>query len=194
MKTVTMPKQVDHEARRRELVEASWDVIAREGIEGTTLRKVAAAADCTTGRIAHYFSGRDELIRLALRTANSAAGKRMVEIAKMESNAHERLRRVIYEGLPLDAARLREWKVWIVFWAAAASNDDLARENARRYKEWQELLSKLISDVSGPDDADVRALTLVSLVDGLGIRAALVPSKNNRCLARVTVDNWIAGL
>lgn len=189
-----MPKQVDHEARRRELVEASWDVIAREGIEGTTLRKVAAAADCTTGRIAHYFSSRDELIRLALRTANSAAGKRMIEIAKTESNAHERLRLVVYEGLPLDAARLREWKVWIVFWAAAASNDDLARENARRYKEWQELLSQLISDVSGPDDADVHALTLVSLVDGLGIRAALVPSKNNRSLARATVDNWIAGL
>ncbi len=189
-----MPKQVDHEARRRELVQASWDVIAREGIERTTLRKVAAAADCTTGRIAHYFSGRDELIRLALRAANSAAGKRMVEIAKTESNAHERLRRVVYEGLPLDAARLREWKVWIVFWAAAASNDDLARENVRRYKEWQRLLSKLISDVSGPDDADVHALTLVSLVDGLGIRTALVPSKNNRSLARATVDNWIAGL
>ena len=46
-----MPKQVDHAARRRELVEASWEVIASEGIEGTTLRKVAAAADCTTGRI-----------------------------------------------------------------------------------------------------------------------------------------------
>ena len=38
-----MPKQVDHAVRRRELVEASWDVISREGIEALTLRKVAAA-------------------------------------------------------------------------------------------------------------------------------------------------------
>ena len=45
-----MPKQVDHGARRRQLVEASWAVIAREGLEGATLRKVAAAANCTTAR------------------------------------------------------------------------------------------------------------------------------------------------
>ncbi len=189
-----MPRQVDHATRRRELVQASWDVIAREGIEGITLRKVAAAADCTTGRIAHYFAGRDDLIVSALRAAHSVAGERMTEIAKTDSNPRERLRRVIYEALPLDAARLREWKVWIAFWAAAASNGDLAKENARRYRQWQALLTKLLADIAGANDAPASALTLVSMVDGLGIRTTLVPSASNRRLARATVDRWIVAL
>ena len=193
-----MPKQVDHGLRRRQLVEASWDVIAREGIEGATLRKVAAAANCTTGRIAHYFTGRDELIVSALRAAYTDAGKRMAAIieteAKTEADARTRLSRVVYEGLPLDAARLREWKVWIAFWAAAASDVDLAQENARRYAEWQQLLSKLLATISGTEDVEVQALALVSMIDGLGIRTALVPSTKNRRLARAAIDAWIVGI
>lgn len=189
-----MPKQVDHTVRRRELVEASWDVIAREGIEGVTLRKVAAAADCTTGRIAHYFSGRDELILSALRAAHTGAGKRMVKIAKTEFNAVERLRRVALEGLPLDTKRLREWKVWIAFWSAAAANRDLAAENERRYNEWEELLTRLIADIAGQRDAAAHAVTLMSLIDGLGIRASLSPSVKTRKLVHASIDRWLLEL
>ncbi|MCZ6853143.1 MAG: TetR family transcriptional regulator C-terminal domain-containing protein [Gammaproteobacteria bacterium] len=189
-----MPKQVDHAARRRELVEASWDVIARDGIEGITLRKVAAAADCTTGRIAHYFSGRDELILSALRAAHTRAGKRMVEIANTDPNAVERLRRVIREALPLDAKRLQEWKVWIVFWNAAAANRDLAKENERRYNEWEALLTRLIAQISGQRGAAAHAITLMALIDGLGIRASLAPTAKTRRLVQNSIDRWLLDL
>lgn len=189
-----MPKLVDHAARRRQLVEASWDVIARDGIEGTTLRKVAAAADCTTGRIAHYFAGRDELIFSALRAAYAGAGKRMAAIAETERQPRIRLQRVVYESLPLGAVRLKEWKVWIAFWAAAASNADLAQENAQRYEQWQSLLSALIADIAGRETATERAFELVSMIDGLGIRTTLAPSAENQQLAAACVDQWIVNL
>jgi len=191
-----MPKQVDHALRRRQLVEASWDVIAAEGIEGVTLRKVAQAADCTTGRIAHYFSGREELVRSALRAAHKDAARRMMRIARSGAEAQDRLRRVAFEGLPLDAARLREWKVWLVFWASATSNAALAEENVRRYADWQGLLESLLAeigtDADTPAQAEPQALALASLIDGLGIRTALAPTAANRRLARDAVDRWIA--
>ena len=191
-----MPKQVDHALRRRQLVEASWDVIAAEGIEGVTLRKVAEAADCTTGRIAHYFSGRDELVLSALRAAHKDAERRMMRAARSDAGAQDRLRRVAFEGLPLDAARLREWKVWLVFWASAASNPMLADENARRYADWQELLAALIAEIGSaadtPAQTEAHALELASLIDGLGIRTTLAPTPANRRLARNAVDRWIA--
>ena len=191
-----MPKQVDHALRRRQLVEASWDVIAAEGIEGVTLRKVAKAADCTTGRIAHYFSGREELVLSALRAAHKDAARRMMRVARSDADAQDRLRRVVFEGLPLDAARLREWKVWLVFWASAASNETLANENARRYADWQQLLASLLAEIGivadTPAETGADALELASLVDGLGIRATLVPTPANRRLVRDTVDRWIA--
>ena len=184
-----MPRQVDPEARRRELVAASWQVISRDGLDGVTLRKVAEAAGCTTGRIAHYFSGRDELLLSALRAAHHATGDRMARIARSASGI-DRLRKIVYESLPLDAARLQEWKVWIAFWAAAASDDALAQENARRYREWEGLLTRLIGEIR-PEGRQTLALQLVSLIDGLGIRTALAPSQANRRKARRAVDRWI---
>ncbi len=189
-----MPKQVDHALRRRELVAASWDVISREGLEALTLRKVAAAADCTTGRIAHYFEGREELLLAALSSAYAASEARMVRIEQSSRSAEDRLRGVIHEALPLNAERLKEWRVWMVFWAAAATNDDLAQENTRRYVAWQRMLARLITEHVGPVNAQNLAFALVAMIDGIGVRTSLSPDARHRKLARAAIDRWIADL
>ncbi len=189
-----MPKQVDHALRRRELVAASWDVISREGLEALTLRKVAAAADCTTGRIAHYFNGREELLLAALSSAYAAAEARMVRIEQSTRSAEDRLRGVIHEALPLNVERLKEWRVWMVFWAAAATNDDLAQENIRRYVAWQRMLARLITEHAGSVNAENLAFALVAMIDGIGVRTSLSPDARHRKLARAAIDRWIADL
>jgi hypothetical protein len=42
-----MPRQVDHDLRRRQIAEAVWRLAARGGLENVTLRQVAAEAICT---------------------------------------------------------------------------------------------------------------------------------------------------
>ena len=193
-----MPKQVDHEHRRRSLVEASWDVIAREGLEGVTLRKVAATANCTTGRITHYFSGREELILSALRAAFEDSETRMNAILESNRDPQARLREIAMEALPLDSHRLREWRVWMVFWAAATSNHDLAIENTRRIKAWRNLLAQLIAEKPGVEAADPasQAFALASLIDGLGIQICLSSSRSSlretRIMATAALDSFLA--
>lgn len=186
-----MPKVVSHEARRRSMIEASWEVIAREGMEGVTLRKVAAEAECTTGRITHYFSNRDDLIVSALRAVYGDSERRMRAIQDTVDDPETCLRRIVYEALPLDKSRLREWRVWVVFWAAATSNEAFATENARRFKTWQQLLGKLISDCSGASQTKQLAFELASLIDGIGIRVCLSPNSRTRAIAQSTVDEWL---
>jgi TetR/AcrR family transcriptional repressor of bet genes len=191
-----MPKIVDHAERRRELVEASWNVVANDGIENLTMRRVASAAGCTTGRISHYFSNREELLSSALNAAHDEAERRMIVIAKSALPAKERLRLVAYEGLPLDAARLREWKVWIVFWAAAASSSSLSAQNKARYRGWRKLLLRLFADIGSlrKNDSETRVDELLALIDGLGLRVALDSSASHRKLARKTIDEYVARL
>ncbi|MDA1076810.1 MAG: TetR family transcriptional regulator C-terminal domain-containing protein [Proteobacteria bacterium] len=188
-----MPKVVDHEQRRRELVEASWEVIAGSGIEGATLRNVALAAGCTTGRISHYFSGREDLLSSALAAAHDDAERRMVAIVKTTLPVKERLRLVVGEALPFDALRLREWKVWIVFWAAASSNRSLAGQNKARYKGWRRMLFKLMSQIETLDlnEADLRVEEMLAIIDGLGLRVTLNNTPDLRSLARKTIDAYI---
>jgi TetR/AcrR family transcriptional repressor of bet genes len=191
-----MPKIVDHAERRRELVEASWDVIANDGIESLTMRRVASAAGCTTGRISHYFSNREELLSSALRAAHDEAERRMITIAKSALPAKERLKLVAYEGLPLDAVRLREWKVWIVFWAAAASSSSLSDHNRTRYRGWRNLLVGLFADIESlsKSESETRVDELLALIDGLGIRITLDSSASLRKLAKKTIDEYVARL
>ena len=64
-----MPKIVDHESRRQELVEAAWRVINRVGIDATTVREIAAESGYSTGSLAHYFATKDDILRSALERA-----------------------------------------------------------------------------------------------------------------------------
>ncbi|MFG3256206.1 TetR/AcrR family transcriptional regulator [Streptomyces sp. NPDC048172] len=61
-----MPKVVDHEARRKRLVEAVWALAVRDGLEGVTLRRVAAEAEVSMGQVQHYYRSMQELVRDAL--------------------------------------------------------------------------------------------------------------------------------
>lgn len=189
-----MPKKVDHDERRRELVQASWDVLCKEGLEGVSLRRVADAAQCTTGRIAHYFEGRDELLVASLRLAHSQAAERMQTIANRETDPLKRLRAILLESLPLDTRRLKEWQVWLSFWAAAIGHKELAAENRRRYQEWRVALASALQPLTSNSDVPIIADRLVTLIDGLGIGATLEPTKEKRLRAEAEIDTFLTTL
>ncbi|MER5641979.1 TetR family transcriptional regulator C-terminal domain-containing protein [Kitasatospora sp. NPDC002227] len=60
------PARGDHEARRAEVSEAVWQVLAERGFGGLTLRAVAARMGASTGLLTHYFSGKRALVAYAL--------------------------------------------------------------------------------------------------------------------------------
>ncbi len=168
-----MPKSVDPTQKRAEFVAASWDVIAAEGLRGATRRRVAAEAGCTTGALTHYFSDRRSLLIDALRAAHYQAGTRMIEAARATSSDLERLKGVLLEALPLDEPRLREWRVWLAFWAESMNDAELAEENARRYAEWRELLQEVVGPLTrNAAQTEQEVAHLVALIDGLGLRLA----------------------
>ena len=77
------------------------------------------------------------------------------------------------EGLPLDETRLREWRIWLAFWAEAMNDPDLAREDQQRYAEWEKVLSDAIDpmvDIAPQKETEVAHM--IALVDGLGVRIA----------------------
>ena len=61
-------------SRRDRIIDACLDVIAREGVAGTSHRRVAAEADVPLGSMTYYFTGMDELLTEAFtRFADRAA-------------------------------------------------------------------------------------------------------------------------
>ena len=171
-----VPKVVDHAQRRRELVAATWAVVAAEGIEAATVRRIAEEAGCTTGRITHYFADKEEVLVAALRQVHRAAGRRMLAAIGPRSGLAA-LRAVLAEALPLDQERILEWRVWLAFWGSAATSAGLQAEQHERYREWRGLLKRVLATAQLPADIDLDRLVdqIVALVDGFGLQGVLDP-------------------
>lgn len=63
----TVPKQVDHQQRRRHIGEAVLRLIASRGLEAASLRNVAAEAGVSMGTVQHYFTSKQEMLDFAQR-------------------------------------------------------------------------------------------------------------------------------
>src|SRR5689334_14842717 len=111
----SLPKIVDHDQRRSEIVEAFLSVVARKGLPAATSRAIAAELGVGTGALWHYFDGFDAVTAAAyqrvfertnIRIDGAATGLR--GLAATEA--------VMREILPLGKETLDEAQVVVGFW------------------------------------------------------------------------------
>lgn len=191
-----MPRQVDHDERRRQIAAATWRAIDELGVEGTTMRSIADRAGCTIGRLNHYFDCREDMLVAALRQAHAQTAARMANAIAGRSG-RDALRSVLLEALPLDDIRRTEWKVWLTFWAQAIATESLRLEHAQRYREWHHLITALVADaVPSMRKIQVERTTdaLLAAVDGIGIQTIMSPAPDTARRAKVTIDTALESL
>ena len=171
-----MPKKVDPDVQRLSLARAGLAVIAAEGLEAATLRKIAARAGCTTGTVTHYFPDRSALLRAALDAACQTTARRMYQAARDAPTHLEKLEALLREAVPLDDERRGEARVWLAFWGAASEDPVLIAAHERRMADWRGLIRAVLQPLlNAKADVDHEVLRLCALVDGLCVRGALCP-------------------
>lgn len=165
-----MPKQVDQDERRRRIVEAICQLAHEQGIEGVTLRDVAARAGLSMGAVQRTFASRDDMLTFAL----DSVGERLVARLKEQrptprsQTPQARLAHLATEVALLDPARHSEAAVWLVFAAQAAVVPRLSAILRAKYAELDEAFERLLRDAGVPaKKAKAEARILLSLVDGL---------------------------
>lgn len=172
-----MPKIVDHETRRREIAAALWRVVRRHGVEGATVRAVAAEAGCSPSALRHYFVTQDELLTFTMRLVADGARARIVALPRV-ADPRRRAERVLSELLPLDDERRTENHVWIAFNARALVDPTIRAVRDGTYDAIRELCRELVAGLA-PAAAgarlDLLARELNVLLDGLALHAALRP-------------------
>jgi AcrR family transcriptional regulator len=170
-----MPRIVDHEERRAEVAAAVWRIVSRDGLEAATVRRVAAETGMSTSVVSHYFAGKDDLLRLAFRIVVERGRNRAIA----ESASGSRARALLVTGLPLDAERLAEARVWFAFLGLAVTRPDLAAEQRRAYTAWRGAVAAALVEEGLREglDPDAEAAGLIALVDGLTVQATFAPRR-----------------
>ena len=177
-----MPKVTDPAAMRTRLVEAAWRVIATEGIEAATLRRVATEAGCTTGLITHYFNHKNELVTYAYRRVlDTMIADAAAAIASTRGIVAKLLAAI--EAIEPVRVTSRDFTVVLInFWAAAAVNPVFARNCRDDYKRWRALVGRVVEagiacgELRRDTDAKVLVDMLTLVSDGLSVGMTLTPA------------------
>lgn len=177
-----MPKIVDHDQRREEILGAAIRVIGTVGIDHATTRAIARESGYSTGVLSHYFEDKDELLRSVLLMTHRRFYGRL-RAATAGEDALGRLWAMLCENLPLDDERSAETRMEITFWPRAVSNPELARFQVEAASELLHDIEDLVTDVraeggltSSLPAADLAEL-LIGVIDGLSVHAELFPTR-----------------
>lgn len=90
-----MPKLIDRDEKRREILDAALRAFSRNGYRGTNLQSVAAAAGIGKSSIYHYFPTRDTLFQALMRHLLESEVALFDEVLAADGTASERLEALI---------------------------------------------------------------------------------------------------
>ncbi|WP_412542687.1 TetR/AcrR family transcriptional regulator [Longispora sp. K20-0274] len=192
------PARGDHEARRRDVSEAVWRVLARHGFGGLTLRAVAAEMNASTGLLVHYFPNKRALLGHALAVLFERTETR--ERLEPPAEGLAALRTSLCDILPLTGDEPAMSRIWVGSWDVALSDPELGTEQARRYALSRDRLQVHVEAAqrrgelpAGDDPAEVAA-TAQSFALGVVVQALLDPAAFPASRQLALLDDFLAGL
>ncbi|WP_328946091.1 TetR family transcriptional regulator [Streptomyces sp. NBC_00250] len=190
------PAPGDRDARREDVSETVWQVLADKGFGGLTLRAVATAMGVSTGMLMHYFPTKRALITHALdllekrtagrpRRARPAAGLATVRVMLLD----------ILPLTPGDTARNR---IWVSSWDLSLADDDLTAEQAGRYTRLRSTLlphleaARDLGELPADVDLEQLAATTVAFTHGLVVQALFDPARFPEEVQSAMLDDFLA--
>jgi AcrR family transcriptional regulator len=177
-----MPKIVDHDERREEILRAAIRVIDSVGLDNTTTRAIALESGYSNGVLSHYFEDKDDILQSILVKTHREFMTR-VEDSMRGKDEFGRLWAMLMQNLPLDRERRVETLMEMNFWPRAVSNPASREFQRDAANDLLKRIRSLIADVRGAGrlesdltDADVAEL-LIAVIDGLSVHAELFPKR-----------------
>jgi len=195
-----MPKIIDHDQRRRDIIEVAKRLILQGGFEAATMRSIAAEAGFANGALKHYFPGKESIIAATFQSVLSEMdpqGFLNDDGAPSGQDPVERLRERITMSVPFTEREINAGRVLLVLWEHAASNPELAETYRQFFSRWREVTIGLLRDASGgrdvvrEDEYDTLALELLSVTIGANVVNLMHPDGRFLNVYRTYLESFI---
>jgi AcrR family transcriptional regulator len=176
-----VPKQVDHEERRRQIADALLRTAATRGLHATGMREVAAEAGVSLRLVQYYFGTKEELMLFAMQQlAGQFSARGMARIRRLketESPVSPRhvIAAILTEALPADDERRTLTILYTAYFALSLT--DPALTIAPLIKNSGAVIgvvaaqlraAQAAGDMPADLDPDLEAVSLMTMSAGLG--------------------------
>lgn len=176
---------IDHDERRQQIAQAAIDVIAREGLDAATIRRIAAEVGFSTTAVTHYFANKQELLVWTYGVLAREGIERFQEA--FAADPADTLA-CMMTMTPWCAANVRRWKSYLAFWDLAARDPIFAAEHLESTQDGLASIARLVqARDDGSIDVPMASRLLNALVQGISLqiivnRQAWPPDKIRRHL------------
>ena len=187
-----MPRTLDAAARDKAVIEAAWQVIAREGITALTVRRVAAQAGLAPSSLRYTFPTQAVVREKALAAVSQHLAARVAALPD-SLDGPARARAALLELLPLDAQRRLEMEVFLALGMAAMADDTLLPSWHEADAVVRGICAEAIT-AAGAEPAALRVDRLHALIDGLAFHLLVRVREPGDAWAHAVVDREIAEL
>ncbi|MER5479609.1 TetR/AcrR family transcriptional regulator [Streptomyces sp. NPDC002734] len=195
---MTPPAPGDHDARRKDVSEAVWRVLAARGFGGLTLRAVAAEMSVSTGMLTHYFPSKRALVTHALDLLEQDTAERPRR--KAPADGLPAVRAMLLDILPLTPADTARNRIWVSSWDLSLADETLAAQQGDRYTRLRDRFrphletARALGEVPPDSDTDQLAASAVAFVHGLVVQALFDPGRFSEDVQITMVDAFVARL
>lgn len=141
--------------RRRELIEATIASIARNGLSGTTIAKVAEIANLSAGIVSFYFRTKEALLLATLEHLDQEFEDRRREV--LERAGDDPIRQLeAFIDVNLDPALCDATRVavWVAFWGESQARESYQKVCGARDVSEEEQLVALFEQIAARGDGD----------------------------------------
>jgi DNA-binding transcriptional regulator YbjK len=194
-----VPKIVDHDERRRIIVEALWRVVARDGAHEVSVRHVAAEAGMPKSSIGHYVGTMPQLLGLAVDQLVQENTDFIVSLDLLDLDA-DKVAEVLCTLVPVSERRRHMSGVWMLLAAQAGADPEFAEVLHRLNASVSDGLADLLRGMrqrglfDSSRDIDVEVRRLHALIDGLALQCMTDPGLRSETDVRAILGVEVARL
>ncbi|MGY1683539.1 TetR/AcrR family transcriptional regulator [Geodermatophilus sp. SYSU D01176] len=193
-----MPKLVDREQRRREILEVTWRLMASRGADAATMREIAREAGYANGALAYYFANKEALVEAAYGYVFDRTNDRIRE-ATAGLRGAAALRAFLVEVMPTTEVTRMEARIVLPFWSRTVADERFAELNDAAMQRWRRELTELLQQAR--EDGDVTVATpdhvlaeqLLAMAMGLQVLATTPGAPTPAATQVAMLDAFLAG-
>ncbi|MCC3861515.1 TetR family transcriptional regulator C-terminal domain-containing protein [Pseudemcibacter aquimaris] len=179
----TGSRRAGKEYRKRQLIEAAIDSIAKRGLGDTTLSHVAKTAGLSQGIINLHFTSKENLLNETIHYVRSEYQENWkAALEKASSEPAAKLAALLKSDYHRKVADVKKLAVWFAFWGEAKSRPVYKKISQERVADYSEVLEEtLIALIEEGqykiDDLDALIGGIVAMADGLWLNILISSGK-----------------
>ena len=166
-------------AARERILRAAVRAIARDGIDGLRIARIATEAGVSSALVHYHFADREQLLAETIEYSYARAAEVRIDDAPEPGGSHgARLVAMIEVCLPTTEALTEDWVLWMELWLRAVRHPELrpvAEELYARMHDW--FVAEIRAGVADGEftrcDPDEVADRTLALLDGYGVRTMI---------------------